>query len=209
MDDAWYRATSPTKPIIRATQSGWSPDLPAYRSDEAASPLACLQQFQFCDSSKTRCGQLGSWFDAQNSAGELFGITLDAENPPLDNDPASRFYWFVSLMSFAVSGLGGILLHLGASSLDSARSLYSGVMGPLPNDQWQLDVMQWWATYLAGIQAGVVSTTSGPMDLSLEHLRIKPYNEWIQHHICNNQVRILYSLVILLEYSGMKPPSIC
>lgn len=191
VDDLWYRAMSPAKPIVRATQSGWSPDLPAYRPDAAASPLACFQQFQFCDASKSRCGPLSSWLDAQIGAGELFGITLDSEKPPLENNPASRFYWFVSLMSYAVPGLGLILLHLGANSLASTRSLFSGVMGPLPSDQWQVDVMQWWATYLAGIQGGVVSTASGPVDSSLEHLRIKPCNEWIQYHICDNQVSLL------------------
>lgn len=196
VNDPWYRATSPTKPIVRATESGWSPDLPAYRPDEAASPLACLQQFQFCDSSKSRCGQLSSWLDAQISAGEMFGIPLDTEKPPLENDPASRFYWFVALMSYAVPGLGAVLLHLGANSLASARSLYSGVMGPLPDNQWQVDVMQWWATYLAGIQAGVVSTASGPMDPSLKHLRIKPYNDWIQNHPCENQVSIVFLVAV-------------
>lgn len=193
VNDLWYRATSPTHGVALLNESGGSSALPAYRPDEAASPMACLAQFQFCDATTIRCGPLSSWADAQTEAGKLFGTTLDAENPPLDKDPASsRFYWFVALMSYSVPELQSILHRLGASSLASTRNLYNGVMGPLRDDQWQVDVMQWWATYLAGVQAGVVSTAAGPSDSSVEHLRIKPYNKWIQEHICNNQVSLLF-----------------
>lgn len=94
-------------------------------------------------------------------------------------------------MSYAVPGLGLSLLHPGASSPASARSLLPGIINPLPKDHWQVNVMQWWATYLGtwrGIQAGVVSTTSGPVDVLLEHLRIEPFVEWIQYRICDNKV---------------------
>lgn len=188
VNDLWYRATIPTKPVDKP---GSLPDLHAYRPDEAASPMACLQRFQFCDGSTSRCGPLASWADAQTGADELFGTNLEAEDTPLDSERASRFYWFLSLMTYSVPNLSSVLLQLGAASLASTRTLYAGLMGPLPNDQWQVDVMQWWATYLAGIQGGVVSTAAGPADSSLEHQRIEPYNKWIQDQICNNQVSYL------------------
>lgn len=152
--------------------------------------MACLEQFQLCYGSTSRCGPLASWLDAQDGASKLFNFPLEREGPPADNHPASRFYWFVALFTYAVPGIPAVLLQLGPSSLASMRSLFAGVMGPLPDDQWQIDVMQWWATYLAGIQSAVVSIASGPIDPSLEHLRIRPYNQWIQESICNNQVRI-------------------
>lgn len=99
------------------TSSDRVSDLQLYQSDEAASPLACFTQLQFCDASKSRCGPLPSWADAQAGAGELFGTTLEAKDQPLYNNPASRFYWFVALMSSSVPELESILLRPGASSL--------------------------------------------------------------------------------------------
>lgn len=189
----WYSATNSTSRFISSGEEDPSSGFPAYQPDEAASPMACLQQFQFCDASKTRCGPLSSWGDAQIGAGDLFGLNMLTDGPgsTLENDRASRFYWLVSLFSYSVPGLGNVLLRLGASSLASTRKLYAGLMGPLPNDQWQSDVMQWWATYLAGIQGGVVSAAVGPDDPSVDHLRIKPYNKWIQDKFCDNQVMSL------------------
>lgn len=189
VSDPWYRATVPSRPYSRAGEPESSPEYPSYQPEEAASPLACLQQYQFCDASTNRCGSLASWADSQTEAGELFGTTLDPADPPAEDDPAaSSFFWFVALMAYSVPGLSIVLLHLGANSLASTRSLYSGMMGSLPDNQWQIDVTQWWATYLAGIQEAVVSSAIGISDPSLQHRLVKPYNQWIQDNICNNQV---------------------
>lgn len=196
VNDLWYRVTSPTRPFSNPEDPGSPPYHPMYRPQEAASPMACLQQFQFCDGSKTRCGPLSSWVDARIGAEKLFGAIPGGKLPSADNHLASRFYWFVALMASTVPGLPDIL-QSGPSSLASTRSIYSGVMGSLPNNQWQVDVMQWWATYLAGIQAGVISAASGFMDSSLEHIRVKPYNTWIKNHVCHNQASSPFIGVIL------------
>lgn len=196
MLDPWYRATIPSQPFFRGGLT--SPGLPSYQPEEAASPLACLQQFQFCDASESRCGPLASCPNSQTAAGELFGTAPDPADLPAENDPAaSSFVWFVSLLAYSVGNLAFVLLHLGANSLASTRSLYSGSMGPLPENQWQIDVTQWWATYLAGIQESVVSSATGLRDPSLQNRLIKPYNKWIQDHICNNQVSIIFSQDVL------------
>lgn len=189
MDDLWYRATSQGESytVVGSNQSS-----PAYQPEEAASPIACFQQYQLCDGSDSRCGPLSSWLDAQTGAAELFGTTADAllndESPPADNPSASRYIWFVALMTESVPGLEIMLNHLGANALVSTQSLVSGLMGPLPNNQWQIDVTHWWATYLAGIQAGVVATSYGHTDSSLQSLLIKPFNNLIQTQMCDNQV---------------------
>lgn len=60
--------------------------------------------------------------------------------------------------------------------------------------------MQWWATYPGtwrGIQAG-----GG--DVSPEHLRIKPFVEWIQYRVCDNNVSfpLLYLALGLVRNLG-------
>lgn len=210
VDDLWYRATGPTVPIVIVTESGLTPGLPAYRPEEAASPMACLQQYQFCDASESRCGPLSSWVDAQIGASELFESTMDStDSPSTESHRVSRFKWLTAMLTYAVPDVSYAVGQLGSSSLASTRSLYGNMMGPLPNDQWQVDVMQWWATYLAGIQGGVVSTAVGPMDSSQDHLRMKPYNQWIQDTLCNNQVSIILLGIGSEIGHGLTAPANC
>lgn len=192
VDDLWYRATIPTKPFETSGVPGPLPDLHAYRPDEPASPMACFQQYQFCAGAESRCGPLSSWADAQVGASEIFGFKIEDEDAPPDNHSASRFYWFVGMLTYSAPDLTMLLTQLGANSLASMRSLYGSLMGPLSSDQWQVDVMQWWAMYLAGVQGAVVSTSAGPVDTSVEHLRIEPYNQWIHDHVCTGQVSSLF-----------------
>lgn len=188
MDDLWYRATSQVTTINISSSQSES----VYRSDEAASPIACLQQFQFCDASESRCGPLSSWLDAQTGAADMFGTTADFvmnnEIPSADNPTTSRYIWFVALLAMAVPQLNTVISQPGAKSLQSIEYLNAGYMGPLPDNQWQTDVTHWWATYLAGIQASVVSTSYGITDPSLQSVKFEPFNTWIQYHVCDNQV---------------------
>ena len=57
-NDPWYRAT-------RDNGNG------IYQTDVAASPLGCVQQFQFCDGG-SKCGTLASLVDAAADAAPLF-----------------------------------------------------------------------------------------------------------------------------------------
>lgn len=87
----------------------------------------------------------------QLGAADLFDTTEEAlwneEDPSAYNPSASRFHWFIALMTLSVPSFTTILQQLGASpSLVSTHNLLSGVMGPLPDNQWQLEVMHWWAT---------------------------------------------------------------
>ncbi|KAI1505251.1 hypothetical protein F5X99DRAFT_430515 [Biscogniauxia marginata] len=179
MDDDWYQATVPDHNL---TVLGFNSTQQSYRPAEAASPLGCVEQWQVCNSSYksgTGCGPLGSSADALNDGFASFDITQEDMDKDLLNVT-------LSMQVGGVSNLDSLLTHLGAYSLASQSLLQSGTQFPLPHNQWQLDVMNWWNAMLASYQALYVETVLGPGDATLEEIEYRPSNdqEWA---ICNNQ----------------------
>lgn len=127
-------------------------------------------------------------------AAPLFGITTeDWENdiyPTTSNIMGSRYVWFISVLTMTQASIGSVIMNLGPDALTSLKYLSSGIMGPLPTNQWQLDVRYWWATYLSSLQAGIVNTAHGPTDPALTPYKLLPFNSHIWD-MCNNQVRYL------------------
>jgi len=58
--------------------------------------------------------------------------------------------------------LDGFVQTLGAASLSSKSSLVTGVQGPLPDNQWQMDVEHWHAATLVAMQGSAVDAAMGP-----------------------------------------------
>ncbi|KAK8086641.1 hypothetical protein PG994_001615 [Apiospora phragmitis] len=78
-DDDWYKATVNTATLSSAS----NPDQALYRPEEAASPLGCVQQFQYCrDPTKGQCGSLLIWtyFNLMPIATSLKGV-IDTLGP--------------------------------------------------------------------------------------------------------------------------------
>ncbi|KAJ0116553.1 hypothetical protein J7T55_007533 [Diaporthe amygdali] len=187
--DPWYRATVPGDSIIMQSADG---ELRVYQPEEAASPMGCVQQYQFCNPSLSNnsCGPLASWVDAQVESAPLFGITIaDYQNetaPTPSSAIGSRYQWLIHVLSSAQANVQNVIMYLGPNALTSLKYLNDGLMGPLPVNQWQLDVSFWWATYLASLQAAVVNTAHGPTDPGLDPYKMLPINSHARD-MCNNQ----------------------
>lgn len=52
-------------------------------------------------------------------------------------------------MGLDVPGLLDIVYQLEPFSLASESTTTGGAIGPIPKNQWQLDVEHWWATFLS------------------------------------------------------------
>lgn len=168
-----------------------------YLPEEPASPLACVEKFQFCNAGK-ECGPLSGRFPSVVESSFLFNMTAsDVVNANVPDDPVgSRFHWYFHVLFNMATDIGGILQNLGPKALLSQQSLLGGLMGPLPDDQWQLDVTYWWATRLAGIQAAFVNTAHDTGNAALDEFRVRPYNSYVQE-MCNNQVSIHNSPILM------------
>lgn len=183
-DDPWYNAN-----VARGSYAINGVRRRFYTPDEAASPMGCVQRFQYCNSSK-ECGRLASFIDAAISALPVFHMTPGQAWSGVDQDDqkdatARRFEMFQATMNDAQDPW--VLLNaLGPSSLLSLQQLMQGFMGPLPDNQWQVDVSHWFAVHMASVQAAFVNIARGPIE-ALRPYVTTPDNEY-QREMCHNQV---------------------
>lgn len=156
MDDDWYRATVPSRGFTMAAMPGLKP---TWRPDISASPMGCVEQFQWCNLAYPRgrgCGPLASWDDSLYGAAPFFSVTnetLEMDRPLPSDSTSARFIWPWMIMDGNSMRLPDLLGILGISSVASQSKFWSGLQSPLPQNQWQLDVLQWWEIMLAAIQA--------------------------------------------------------
>ncbi|KAK5636347.1 hypothetical protein RRF57_012059 [Xylaria bambusicola] len=195
MDDGWYRATDFLTTISHSLASGAQK---VYRPSVAASPMGCVEQWQWCNSAYPRdsgCGPLAGQSDALYGAARLFNLTnedLYSDRPLSSEASGTRLIWPALLTFGYPTALPSLLGHLGAKSLASQSRLYSGVQWALPNNQWQLDVIQWWNTILASVQASwlvvdsFVEAAQGSSDPEFREYIAPPLNE-DEQKLCNSQ----------------------
>ncbi|KAI0151786.1 hypothetical protein GGR57DRAFT_513738 [Xylariaceae sp. FL1272] len=178
--DEWYRVspTSSRGDVIGVTATGNQEEF--YLPSEEASPLACMTKFQFCIQDQSKCGVLGGYVDAENSARLLLN-TIDQST----NFINSSFDYFAKTIR-STRPITGIVATLGATSLESQTSLLDGSQGPLASNQWQLDVIRWFNIALADIQLLFLNAAySNPADSSF--LQVRKYATDDEHILCGNQ----------------------
>ncbi|KAG6366976.1 hypothetical protein INS49_001157 [Diaporthe citri] len=206
--DPWYRGTVPGKNVTWNGANGKLSKL-SYTTEQAASPMACLRQFQFCNPAlpeDRRCGPLASALDAQVQAAHLFNMTEDqiANSDIPDTPSGSRYVWFLEFLATIGYGPDILVNYLGPNSLASQSSLsrYPGLLGAIPSNQWQLDVENWWAIHMATLQAGMVAIAYGNHDPALKPFEIPPFNAHYQK-LCNNQK------IVSTDYTSFSVFGIC
>ncbi|KAI1325083.1 hypothetical protein F5Y16DRAFT_411583 [Xylariaceae sp. FL0255] len=184
LDDEWYRATTPGGKIFLDISNGSSQT--DYWSSEAASPMGCVEQFQWCNTAypkgSNRCGPLASFIDALYGAGPLFNVTaeeLDEDRPSAPTATGTRLIWPSLILNGAGYGYRNMVVQ--ANSLSSQGLLKEGLQLPLPLNQWQLDVTAWWNASLAYLQSSFVNTAIGTAPTTLT-----PINEQ-EKRLCDNQ----------------------
>jgi len=82
-----------------------------------------------------------------------------------------------------------MLRSFGAKALASQTMLMAGIQLGLSENQWQLDVANWWNTSLAFHQANFVYTALGnsPTPTNLQYLISQPVTDE-ERHLCESQV---------------------
>lgn len=190
VDDDWYRATAKGKRFTSTTNNG---SRQSYQPVDAASPLACIEQQQWCNYNyrdESGCGPLGSVYDAIIGASHLFNISEDIwqlEAPSSNTSAGAQFIWQVLNLSVGDLFMNWAVRELKTAALASRLSSLEGVQYGLPTNQWHLDVTHWWNTVLAKMQANMVYAAIGNTDPALTESSSTPDNQY-QQHLCNNQV---------------------
>ncbi|KAF3026379.1 hypothetical protein E8E14_008736 [Neopestalotiopsis sp. 37M] len=190
VDDDWYRATVKAKNLTSTDSNG---SQQSYRPADAASPLGCVEQRQWCKSNSENdggCGPLASSIDALNGASHLFNISGDVwsrySRPYSNTSTASRFIWSALIGSVGDDNLNWAVGELKTSGLASRLSSFDGVQYALPSNQWHLDVQGWWNTLLAKMQANMVNVAVGHTDPLLIDNSWLPNNQY-ERSLCYKQ----------------------
>ncbi|KAI0528131.1 hypothetical protein F5B22DRAFT_22873 [Xylaria bambusicola] len=184
-EDEWYRVSS-TSVNVSETNAAAVNSAPIFLPREPASPLGCTVQYQLCYQDVQHCTLLASPADAFSSLAHLVNSTAADDNPNKMGQDSFQYFksGFTQYQSTDVSDL---LQQLGSASLASKKSLTSSIQGPLPPNQWQLDVIRWWDITQAALQAAYLRTAYfNPSDQSLLAYRTNFTSPGFQK-LCNNQ----------------------
>jgi hypothetical protein len=182
MDDDWYRATTFCSNATAGSEAMKGYIVPVYRANEAAAPLWCLDQFQFCIVNSSSCGPMASLSDA---LADTMALPSMRGYNPISRIRSRSFWTMLENLHKAYGYIADVVASAGSSSLVSKRTLQSGVHRSLPRNQWQVDVTRWFATMLAINQALFVETAVGSGER--DSYRIPPTSK-AQRELCFNQV---------------------
>ncbi|TGJ84886.1 hypothetical protein E0Z10_g3891 [Xylaria hypoxylon] len=218
LNDPWYRSNIQSK--YNRSSFGSDGSSPIYNTEtvyqpaEAASPLGCTLQIQVCKgtvANNNSCGPLASLNDGLFGALPFFDIDPEdfSKYDTMDkiieayssNNEASRFLWFLQILQNYPAQIAGPAQQLGSQSLASYTSLTAQIQGPLPDDQWKLDVSNWWNITLALIQASFVDTANGPTDPNVAIIKTNATNSG-QKSLCQNQ-KIVSTSYISVSLFGL------
>jgi hypothetical protein len=206
MDDGWYKATDVLGDFhLGETWQTQIGETLLYKFTEAASPLGCIEQWQWCNSAYqdspgngSACGPLASFTDSLYGAAPFFNLTgdelLSVTRSNSSSPAAQRIVWQALLQSLSSTNIASILTKLGSKSLASQSLMSSGAQLPLPSNQWQLDVTNWWNIILALLQTTYVDSAQGVTQSDLSQFQERPSTpEEIK--MCNNQVRSMGHMI--------------
>ncbi|KAI8627143.1 hypothetical protein F5Y19DRAFT_477707 [Xylariaceae sp. FL1651] len=196
MDDDWYQATIPYGNFLIAYgNSNMSANVTTFRPVEAASPLACVEQWQWCNSAlpkgtnRSDCGPLDGQVSAAYGAAYLFNLSsadLDPDRPTSNTAAGTRLIWPLLALVWNPTNIENIIAHLGAKSLASQARVNDGLQYSLPQDQWHYDVTHWFNTVLAAVQASFVDVATGPASYGFPDLYGPPLNAE-EEKLCRSQ----------------------
>ncbi|GME54039.1 uncharacterized protein K452DRAFT_307625 [Neofusicoccum parvum] len=186
-DDPWYSAHTDTgtdwsysyKNDNKDTLEG---EMRFYFADAPASAVGCTEQMQVCNpNSKTpeeRCTSIMAKVDLTD--------TMIPRSFWASQRQRSLFWYFSRFMLGDRTQLTDLIDLLGVFSLTSRNSLRIGIQGPIPDNQWQLDMESMHAATLSILQGNIFDFAAGPSDPSvLSWLRQGSKKEF--KYACENQ----------------------
>ncbi len=150
-----------------------------FRQSEPGSPLACKELEQYCV-----VGAKGRKCTPLESPGNAIPDILDL----VDRDRQRMVSLALYDNLFRTDGNNGPLLLLGTHVLKARDRLNGPLLGPLPNNQWQLEVQHWHATAMAYLQATFLGSILGFEDPRFSHLVRHP-NTTAEKELCRKSGR--------------------
>ncbi|KAI9166398.1 hypothetical protein HJFPF1_02499 [Paramyrothecium foliicola] len=175
--DPWYKVSKPSCSVTDEYLGGkttWK----SYSQDSPPHIIACKSRYQFCNPNlpaQEKCTALATRRDA--------GVNLRAVFP--DEAAYQRAYW-LRLASWALGNdMFVVSTTLGANSLRSRESFFAGIQGPIPDNQWQLDMQHWFEVGITSMKRAIVDSALGNPK-SAAKIFVRP-SGGEQQKMCRNQ----------------------
>ncbi|KAI0155334.1 hypothetical protein GGR57DRAFT_491761 [Xylariaceae sp. FL1272] len=204
-DDIWFNVSKTTHDY---TDTGgniatFSDETVVYLPGAPSSPLACTDQYQFCDSNDitSNCGPLASFRDALAGGAAIFTLPFaQVATGDAGTDHGARYAYLIDGLLNG-GGVYNILAILGPSALSLKQNLNGRIQGLLASNQWQVEVEHWWNITMTSIQGIFLDTAYGLNDPSVQALRVN-YTTPEFHDVCHNQ-KIKSTSFTTLNFFGL------
>ncbi|KAF2470314.1 uncharacterized protein BDR25DRAFT_343088 [Lindgomyces ingoldianus] len=176
-NDPWYSAHRPGPNL---TNPGSHDQAPSYMMDEDATVLGCARQFTICNPNMPeakRCLPLRGWLDNSYRLEEI------TQNEAQKN----RLHYLREVMIGNNDEIISIVGSTGNAGLLARDNLGWGVQGPLPDNQWQLEIQHWVTATMASLQRIFVDAARGPPNEDMRKwFSVRP-NTTEELKMCRNQ----------------------
>ncbi|KAF1951516.1 hypothetical protein CC80DRAFT_528262 [Byssothecium circinans] len=176
VDDPWFSAHKKGKQLRSSIDSTTYKQL--YDPDEPISVMGCTMQMQTCNPNHpepTRCEPLRGMVDDTYPLDKLYPTESQRQT----------MKWADLIFGLGFFSISGIVEALGASSIIARHGLGNNNQGPLPPNQWQLEVEHWVSSSLASLQGSFVEAGNGP-NAAYQRFRVAP-NTTAEHALCKAQ----------------------
>ncbi|KAL1641683.1 hypothetical protein SLS58_005961 [Diplodia intermedia] len=174
--DLWFAASRPSGyKIVQSAMSGTSE---LYLQDDIVSFLGCTSRQQWCNSTVSEGEQCQPLQGRMSSRDSTF---------PAQHDKQRRIHnWLSLLIENLMPPMSNLVGTLGVSALTARFRVGSALQGPIPDDQWQLEVQHWFSTCMAALQDAFVAGAAGAPYEELRPFFAPPANPQARN-ICRNQ----------------------
>lgn len=181
VDDPWYSAHNGPYNLSIGIDKSSTADV--WYSDEPVSVLGCATQIQYCNPnlpSNSGCSELMSFAN--------LCANWDNTNQTMwrSEEQAKMVYEFMSNVN-NVLPMSALIESVGMAALTSRNTLSSGTQNALPDNQWQLDVENLVAIYMASVQRQFIEWANGPRFPGLAKYVSGPSDQWDTMY-CHTQV---------------------
>lgn len=188
-DDPWFSAHQPNLVEVQEfkDETGESQQvrLASYAADSPISVIGCASSIQVCDSNKPVSIGCSSLQGMPSRWSIDFDRALEA---PGTQEQVTLFKAFSSFANLGSQYLSTIVQELGATALQARQSLVVGQQSKLPADQWQIEMRQFFATFLAYQQQLVVDAVAGPAPNLPAEYHLPPGTDG-KRMLCKSQVK--------------------
>lgn len=151
-----------------------------YIRDDPVRVLGCSSRYQYCNPNlepNDRCTPLHGIVSTSTLAKGLWRTEKQK----------ALFNWSANAILYNAVGIPEVILSLGVSALTSRYKLTGASQGPLPDNQWQLEVEHWFTTMLASLQRALVEAATGPTGPEMSRLE-QHSQKPAEQSLCRNQV---------------------